>query len=287
MRTWVFCLPTNTEFWAWDEDKQDYTPRVVTTEQARRIVAETLRALAFWASIAPEGSAPYTPPVLREHKREGQRYGSVVGCKLSGILEKRGIWLQVDWLDATYEDIEAYKSQHVSIGTVKSYRDGSGEVFGPLVNELSLTEHPRLRGIGSIQDTLTLRLSDAMEKSTMTEEEIMALLEPHLSEILTLKDELTALKDEVAALKEEKVDEPPEAVEEVVEVADEEDEDKMEELATKLSDRIYEKLEAKRVGARGAALPSAGKRPQTTEGKLEAAKKSGLRGMDAINAALK
>jgi hypothetical protein len=284
MKTWVFCLPTNTEFWAWDEDKQDYTPRVVTTEQARRIVAETLRALAFWASIAPEGSAPYTPPVLREHKREGQRYGSIVGIKLSGVLEKRGIWLQVDWLDATYEDIEAYKSQHVSIGTVKSYRDGSGEVFGPLVNELSLTEHPRLRGIGSIQDTLTLRLSDAMEKSTMTEEEIMALLEPHLSEIATLKEELTTLKEEVATLKKEEPDETPE---EVVETADEEGEDKMEELATKLSDRIFEKLEAKRVGGRAAGAPPVGKKPQTTVGKLEVAKKSGLKGMAAIEAALK
>lgn len=246
MKSWVFALPTNREFWAWDATKKDYTPRVVTTEQARQLVAETLRALEFWRSIAPANSTPYTPPVLREHVRAGKRCGSIIDIKLSGLLEKRGVWLLVDWLDATAADIMAYKSQYVSIGTVQTYRDGSGQVFGPIVDELSLTEHPRLRGIGAIQDTLTLRLSDAMEVA-MTKEEIEAMMAPLQEKINAqqamieeMQQKLAEKEVEVEAADEEKTDEEKADEEGAAELADEEKVD--EDMETRLADRITERV---------------------------------------------
>lgn len=297
MKSWVFALPTNREFWAWDATKKDYTPRVVTTEQARQLVAETLRALEFWRSIAPAGSTPYTPPVLREHERAGRRCGSILDCKLSGLLEKRGVWLFVDWLDATAADIEAYNSQYVSIGTVQSYRDGSGQVFGPIVDELSLTEHPRLRGIGTIQDTLTLRLSDAMEV-VMTKEEVEAMMAPLMEQLAAQQAVIDELK-QAQAEKGAGEGEPP------ADLADEEnldeldaaddEEKKPDEMETRLADRITKQvlegvttqLGTMRLGAYPAAPPPAGKTPRTVVEKLAAAKAKGLTGQAAIDEAMK
>lgn len=299
MKSWVFALPVNREFWAWDATKKDYTPRVVTTEQARQLVAETLRALEFWRGLASPGSKPYTPPVLREHVREGRRFGSILDIKLSGLLERRGVWLFVDWLDATAADIKAYKSQYVSIGTVQSYRDGSGQVFGPIVDELSLTEHPRLRGIGAIQDTLNMRLSDAME-AEMTKEEIEALM---AERITPLMDQITAQQATIDELKAALAEKEPE-----VELTDEEkkpeaeveveltDEEKPDEaMETRLADRITEQVTAKlveqlgnmRLGGHPAAPAPAGKTPRTVEEKLKAARARGLSGQAAIDEALK
>lgn len=296
MKSWVFALPVNREFWAWDATKKDYTPRVVTTEQARQLVAETQRALEFWRSIASAGSTPYTPPVLREHVREGRRFGSIIGVKLSGLLERRGVWLFVDWLDATAADIKAYKSQYVSIGTVQSYRDGSGQVFGPIVDELSLTEHPRLRGIGAIQDTLNMRLSDAMEDQ-VTKEEIEAMLAERMTPLMDqiaaqqatideLKQALAEKEPEVELTDEEK--EPEAEVE--VEMADEE-----KDMETRLADRIttqvttaiVAQLGTLRLGGHPAAAPPIGKTPRTIEEKLRAARAKGLSGQAAIDEALK
>lgn len=288
MKSWVFALPTNREFWAWDKAKQRYTPRVVTTEQARRIVEETKRALEHWARLAPAGGSAYTPPVLREHKREGARCGSILDVKLSGVLERRGLWLLVDWLDATAHDIETFKSQHVSIGIDPSYRDGSGEVFGPLIDELSLTEHPRLREIGSIQDTLNLRLADALEQEQVMEEELKALME-----------RIELLESKVAAMEEKAQEAPAEAPE--AEMSDEEQpaaEDEevrasdFEALALRLADllapRLAEDLKSQRQGERPAAAPPTGQRkPTTPEAKIKAANAQGLVGIAAIKASLK
>lgn len=296
-KSWVFALPTNKEIWVWNESKQDYTPRTISTKQAQEVVAETKRALAYWTAITPTGSTPYRPPVLREHLRSGSRFGSIVDCKVSGSLDKRGIYILIDWLDSTFDDIESYKSQHVSIGICSSYRDGTGEVFGSIIDELSLTEHPRLRGIGSIQDTLSLRLSDVIfikEENKMSEEEFLAMAEQYNVKLGELSEMIVALKAEVDALKAPSEDAPVEASDEVEEEeleasdADSEDEEaKLEALAAKLSDKVVAHLQGMRLGERPNAPAPSGKRPVTPEDKLKAAKASGLSGIAAINAALK
>lgn len=298
-RSWVFALPTNVEIWVWDESKGDYVPRTISTSQAKSIVAETKRALEYWRSINPQGSTPYTPPVLREHERSGARFGSILDAKVSGTLDKRGIYLLIDWLDATFEDIESFKSQHVSIGIASSYRDGTGEVFGSIIDELSLTEHPRLRGIGSIQDTLSLRLSDAIisqEEKKMSEEEILALFEQYNEKLQGLLDTMAALKAELDAIKpaeealvEASDEEVKEEEEEALEASDEEakKEEELEALAAKLSDKVMARLQGMRLGDRPNAPAPSGKRPVTSEDKIKAAKAKGLSGMDAIRASFK
>lgn len=294
-KSWVFALPINQEIWVWDESKSDYVPRTISTNQAKQIVAETKRALEYWRSITPSGSTPYTPPVLREHERQGSRYGSILDAKVSGTLEMRGIYLHIDWLDATYEDIESYKSQHVSIGITPSYRDGTGEVFGSIIDEVSLTEHPRLRGIGSIQDTLSLRLSDVIQTKgdNMSEEEVIALFEQYNAKLQELYDSMIALKAELDAIKPAE-DAPVEASdaeekpEEDIEASDAEDEAKKEEeLAARLADKLFAHLQGMRLGDRPNAPAPSGKRPVTPIDKLAAAKQKGLSGMDALKASFK
>lgn len=207
------------------------------------------------------------------------------------------MWLFVDWLDATAADIKAYKSQYVSIGTVQSYRDGSGQVFGPIVDELSLTEHPRLRGIGAIQDTLNLRLSDAME-TEMTKEEIEAMLTERMTPLM---DQIAAQQATIDELKQALAEKEPEVEltdeekepEVEVEMADEEKPD--EAMETRLADRITEQVTTKlverlgtmRLGGHPAAAPPIGKTPRTIEEKLRAARAKGLSGQAAIDEALK
>lgn len=301
-RTWVFALPVNQEIWIWDASKEDYIPRIITKAQAELAISETRRAIAHWASLTPSGGTPYTPPVLAEHVRKGQRFGSILDAKLSGTGDRRGVYLLIDWLDATFADIESYKSQHVSIGITPNYRDGSGEVFASLIDELSLTEHPRLRGIGSIQDTLSLRLSDAIlttQGDDMSEEEILALFEQYLAKLNNVEELVNVLKADLDAFKAEETpaseDAAQDAPEDAVEASDaaSEEEDKKEEelqaqLADKIATRVLKQLTTMRLGDLPTSPAPSGKRvPQTVEGKLAAAKASGLVGIAAINAALK
>lgn len=297
-KSWVFALPVNQEIWVWDESKQDYVPKTISTAQARSIVDETKRALAYWQSITPAGSTPYTPPVLREHVREGKRFGSILDVKLSGLAEKRGIYLLIDWAESTFEDIEERESQHVSIGITPSYRDGTGEVFSSIIDELSLTEHPRLRGIGSIQDTLSLRLSDVIlpqEEKNMSDEEILALAEQLLAKVEALAETVAAIRVELDAIKKpaeeeavEASDEDKKEEDEDLEASDEQsEEEKEDEIAARLADKIFKNLQDMRLGERPNAPAPSGKRPVTAVDKLSAAKAKGLTGLEALKASFK
>jgi len=292
MNSWVFALPVDQEIWAWDESKKDYTKRIISSKQAKAIVLETRRALDYWKSITPTGSTPYRPPVLREHERTGTRFGSVLDAKVKGFGKKRGIYLHVDWLSATYADIEEFKSQHVSIGISGSYRDGTGEQFSAFVDELSLTEHPRLRGIGSIQDTLSLRLSDAIQskEKIMSEDEIMALVEQFQAQVAELAAQIQSLTEQFAAMKPVEIEasDSDKDDEDDLEASDEDKEKKEDEMAARLADKIHKNLLSLRLGDRPTPpAPSGVRKPVTTEDKLAAAKASGLTGRAAIEKALK
>lgn len=183
MRQWVFSLPVGRPVLFWDPEEGEagaYVEKVVDDEWATTVVANTNRALMTWATEAPPGGTPYTLPVLREHNHAGWRGGNVYGAKLAGEGAWYGIYLDTEWLPGVAEQIDRKETCFVSIGTYGSYLDYAGRDFGPMVEELSITENPRLKNMGSIQDTRALRLSDALAPrgaKKMTLEDIAAMIE--------------------------------------------------------------------------------------------------------------
>lgn len=291
MRSWVLALPIGEEVWAWNEARGDYEPRTILEPYAQRLVAETRRALAHWASVALPGTEPYTPPVITEHERSGARLGSLLDAKIAPTPTGRGVYLLVDWTAEAARDITALKRRHVSIGTLPTYRDGDGAVFAPLIDEMSLTEHPRLKTIGTIQDTLALRLADAppTRETPMTPEEMMILIEELTTRLAALEQwQATELAKEQA---EDAVDPAMVVDAAAMDAADMTPEQQAaaaeDEMVTKLSDRIVAqvttKLGAMRLGNAPAAQPPI-KPPKLT--KLEAAKQAGKSGRAAIAASL-
>jgi hypothetical protein len=300
VQTWVFALPVEREIYFWDEAKGDYVSRYVSEKWARGLVDCTNRAIQAWREDAPEGLTPYYPPVRKDHEATAQRYGDIFEAKVEGEGDKRGVYLLVNWLDWIWDQIQSLGTQHVSIGTVAGYVDYKGRVYESLINELSITDTPRLKDIGTIQDTVSLRLIDVLppnpnkQGESMDEQEMIALIDALLKRV----EALEAAHAEMIAKMEVK--------EEAVEVEDmeagdmnpEEDivaedmyEEKEEEIVAQLADKIYARAEKvaleKLKGMRLGDAP-AGKAPQARKAdKLAAAKAQGLTGLAAITASLK
>jgi hypothetical protein len=298
MRRWIFALPVETEVWAWSEAAQDYLPRFVTEAEGAALVAETQRALAHWRAVAPAGLTPYTPPILVEHQRQGARQGGIEDVRLAGVGDRRGIYLLAAWTEQAWARVCSDVSTRVSIGTTPKYRDGDGAEFGPLIDELSLTEHPRLKSIGTIQDTMALRLADALNTrgAIVTPEEMMAKFEELMAANAALMDRVAAL--EAALAEEAELADEEKKEEEKVELADEGDK---EAAVMALSDRLVAgllpslermigaQLKGMRLGdvnGRGANPPIPEPEPKTAEERLAAAKKRGLKGEAAVLASL-
>lgn len=280
MRCWIFALPVNVEVWAWSADAQDYLPRLVTEAEAAGYVAETQRALAHWRAVAPAGLTPYRPPLLVEHERRGERLGSIIEARLAGTGARRGVYLLADWTPQGWARVQSGRACHVSISTTPHYRDGDGAEFRGLIDELSLTEHPRLKNIGTIQDTLALRLADALNTrgTLMTPEEMVAKIESQDATIAEMKKMLEELIVARVDLADPPADVPPV------------DEEMMMALSDRIIAGIKPAVEAQVVttlkGMRlgdGATLPAKGKTQQLDP--LAKAKAEGKSGMDALKSA--
>lgn len=267
MRQWVFAAPIDCPFCAWDEEEGDYVEVTFTEEMAGRYVASTNAAIDAWAADAAEGGLTrYLPPVLKEHQAGGWRGGSIYGAKVAGIGATRGIYLDVDFLPSTAADIESGHTNFVSIGTLKHYVDYKGRSWSPLIKELSITEEPRLKNLGTIQDTRGLRLSDALNygaKKKMDETQILAKLDEIMGRLDALESRQTTTEEVI----EEVIDDP------AIEAAD--DIDAAEEaLTVELSERIKrnaieragKQLKALRLNDLPAASAPAGKLSRREEG---------------------
>ena len=162
--SWVLALP---------EGKLVYKgePVQITPDYLHLVASETRKALYAWADRATKaGTTAYRPPVIREHAWAGERYGDVLDAKVSSGPEGRdALWVKVAWSETTWDQIEAGAVAHVSVRVDGTFQDDSGEVFGPLVRELSLTASPALKAIGTIQDTLSIQLSDSTYEVTLSD----------------------------------------------------------------------------------------------------------------------
>lgn len=220
--SWVYALPPGPLV------LQDGTSTVVTDSQLTDLARETRRYLLATAARAHRaGVTPYRLPVLSEHQRTGKRLGSLLDAKIADRQGKRGLWLLVSWTAAAWTSIEHEEIVHVSVGTEPTYTDETGTTYGPLVWELSITTHPRVKTLGSIQDTLRLRLSDKDKK--MSPEEIAEIMAAQMQAIESLTARIAALEEAQATAQEMEAAEAAEddkEEEEEIKAADD-DKDKM------------------------------------------------------------
>lgn len=179
MRQWVMAAPIGQPFVVWDTEKNAYRQVVFSEPTAARYVKNTNDAISSWRADAAPGKTAFLPPILREHEVGAWRGGSIHGARVAGSGADRGIYLDVEWLPSVAADIEAGHTNFVSIGTEAEYTDYKGRKFSPIISELSITEDPRLKNIGSIQDTRSLRLSDALKYGVkkMDEQKMLELME--------------------------------------------------------------------------------------------------------------
>lgn len=283
-RTWVFALPVNREIVIYDENVEDYVSKFISEDWAKRLVDNTNVAIKSWESDTPDGLSNYYPPVIKEHKLDGWRGGDIISAKIGGQADRHGVYLQIDWRDKTWEQIESLETQHISIGTTSDYTDSRGRKFDTIIKELSLTEDPRLKDIGTIQDTIRLQLAETLNNKVeveMTPEEMVEALAKLLARIEELEKQVGELKGEEVVAEE--------GAEEVIAEELSEDMPKDEdELAVQLADKLVAKAakiaEAKLLKLRlndGPTAPA----PKKLD-PLAKAKASGLKGRAAVEAAL-
>lgn len=301
-KTWVYALPVNKNIIVWDDDIKDYQEIFIDPIWARNLVDNTNRAIKAWELDTPRGVTPYYPPVLKEHIPNGWRGGDVLKAKITRKDNLHGVFLLIRWIDNVWSDIEKLNTQHISIGTVSNYTDAKGRRYNTLINELSLTENPRLKDIGRIQDYINLRLKDGyapkIKDLKMNEVELLALIEElnaKYAEIESQLADLVSWKMEMASKDDSEVELEMEDKKEELEVVMEDmpkDQDKEEDVVLALADHIEsraialakQRLLNLRLGEIPAAKPPKASRPKD---KLAEAKSKGLSGSAAILASLK
>jgi len=294
----IFALPVGKEICFWDADKEEYVVRTITQDYASRLVEYTNQAILNWKMDTPEGLSVTYPPVLSEHKTDGKRFGAILLAELMGIGDTYGVYLDIDWIDSVWDQISNDETQHVSIGTLADYTDYKSRNYPVIISEVSITGNPRLKNIGKIQDTLSLRLVDAISKTKgvrMSQEEMLALLDAMLKRVEGLEAskaeqdaklaELMAMMDAEAPADEAPVDEDAEMSEDVL-LEDEEDK-----IVAQLADKMIKRAEKvaieKLKGMRLGEFPASQAPKKVSKDRLANAKSRGLSGMDAIRASLK
>ena len=215
--SWVLALPEGRLVYKGE-------PVQITGEYLHLVASETRKAIYAWADRAQAaGTTPFRPPVIREHAWAGERYGDVLDAKVASGPEGRdALWVKVAWSETTWDQIEAGAVAHVSVRVDGTFQDDSGEVFGPLVRELSLTASPALKAIGTIQDHISIQLSDStyeVELSDLSfaptgELPMEELLQQIASMLTDMSARLEGMEAHLMAPEEEPEEEAPEDGEE-------------------------------------------------------------------------
>lgn len=194
---WIFMAPVGRSFF------DGRRMRTITREQAEEIVANTREAMRFFKANA-RGQTPYTFPVKTDHQGP-ERNGDLLEVKLAGEGDLFGFYGRVRWNKDAQRAVEARRLQHVSIGIGSGYDLDDGTRLGPLVDEVSVTATPRITSIGTIQDTLTLRLS----RGTLSEEKVEEIVKL-LNQLIENQNAQATMIGDLASVIENATGEEPE-----------------------------------------------------------------------------
>lgn len=196
MKQWVQVLPLGVIV------RPDGRPLTITPEIAAELVANGNAALAHFKEVSPPDRTPYTFPVLRVHTDEGTRAGGIEEYRA----QDDGVYALICWTPRAAELVDGEQIQHVSAGIADSYRDSEGNVYGPLIEEVSITGQPVVTRMGRVQDTLHARLSRAKTLAaggTMTVEEMAAAIKTLLEKLESLEARMSQTEEEAASYKEQ------------------------------------------------------------------------------------
>lgn len=177
--------------------------RDITRELAASTVDKTNEAIAAFDEMAPDGASPYRFPALRDHQQMGDTFGTIEQAKFGSIDGKTGAWFRVRWTDEARAIIAAQTLRYVSLH-IDEYTVQDGRTFSPVAVDLSLTAYPRIQSIGTVQDTLGLRLS-ALAGTQLATPTNGAVMDPETAAAIVaaleiLATRMEALEATVAAL---------------------------------------------------------------------------------------
>ena len=223
-------------------------------------------------------SSPYRLPVIREHKMRGSRDGSILRLRI----EDQNLFALIRWTVPTWHEIKEGSVQNVSPRIDGSYVSSWGVEYGPLIREVSLTVSPVLEALGSIQETLNLRLSrHAMNEEELEmsqEEEDMELNQEEMSldqKVDRILEILSELKAHLSLSQGEEEDMEMSQEEEQAPLAEVQAlEERIQVLEDELALSRKQRLNTKERGAQ--TLPA--KAPKSVEDCLELGRKQGLKG---------
>lgn len=313
-KSWVLVMPLG-QHHAQNKASGEMIRFDVNEDLALELAAESRRMLYNFEQYTAPGMTPIRVPIKTEHEPDGQVNGVVEDFKVSGEGRWRGVYALMGWNESTWSDIHSERVRYVSPGIKGKYVDDHGVEYGPVINEVSITGEPRLKSIGTIQDTLTLRLSEAdmdeIEKLKKELAEIKAAKAEEIQKLQTerekIEEKLLALTEKVSALETPSDEDPAqtdgtpeETDEDPVEIAASESD----KLVLALSETVKElagtvkelQTEQKKTLAKiglsfsesgGSGIPPEGVKSQAERLKeaLQAAKAEGKTGMDAVRAA--
>jgi hypothetical protein len=223
---WVFCLAEQTM----TLPDRDGDTLLVDRAYCERFASEYRRAVEHWAALSPD--RPFYSPLLLEHgeEKDARRHGDVLSLAYAQRGERRGCWALIDPTPELRRDIAAGLVQYLSPHIKFRFEDADGEVFSPLLLELSCTVYPYLKRLGTILGGYELALSAARAVNTGENmeglQELMDMLEEMRAAMETLAERVTELEapaEEEAPADEDTVEAMADDDEEVEAASDDEE----------------------------------------------------------------
>lgn len=187
-----------------------YAGKLVELERAdlEEIVTETLRWISDTRAITPlDSTTHYYPPILKEHAKDGARWGSVVDFEVRDAGELAELWGKLRPHPEIVWGIEDGRYVYVSIKIRWNYTSAEGVTYGAVVEEVSLTGTPYFKNIGTLQDHWGISCSDSLAQelvllaSDTQEGEQMAMTEIEKAQMAQARAEASEAKAEAAAAK--------------------------------------------------------------------------------------
>lgn len=224
--------------------------------------------------------APYRLPVIREHDMRGSRDGDILKVKIaprSPSDRTPALYALISWSSSTAKEINAGRVRNVSPRIDGAYVASWGATYGPMIREVSLTVSPVLENLGSLQETLTLKLSrypvieNEEEVKMMQDDEEMEMNQDAASSLEAKVDQILALLEMLHTTLSRESEEELEMAQDATDPALEERLAKVEEeLALSRKGRLNTK-------ERGTQAPPS-KAPRTVEDVMELGRAKGLKG---------
>jgi hypothetical protein len=179
----------------------------LTREDLVEIVTETIRWISDTRAITPiDSTTHYYPPLLKEHARDGARWGSVVDFEVrDGDAELAELWGKLSPHPEIVWGIESKIYVYVSIKIKWGYTSAEGVTYGAIVEEVSLTGTPYFKNIGTLQDHWGISCSETLAQELVllasdTQGDGMAMTDVEKQQLAAARTEASDAKAKAEAL---------------------------------------------------------------------------------------